>query len=123
VSANIRNVKGNPHLNATATRSTVFALDYEPNVLLGEFQKLPKVQKYFDEREYADLHATGFNSVKVHSGDGLVYAECADPKPLSRKRLREALEFEFDLPYPDGSRMGLVKEACLAFGARLGITL
>jgi len=123
VSSNIRNTKGNQQLNANALDSTIFALDYEPNILLGEFDRLPKVQKFFGVSEYSELHEIGFLSVRTYQRDGLVFAECKTPKPISRKRLREALEFEFDLPYPDGERMGLVKEACLAFGARLGIAL
>lgn len=122
-SSNIANVRGAERLHKQAMTSIQFALDYEPNVLLGEFQRLPKMQKYFDEQEYADLHTTRFYGVKVHSDGTLVYAHCTQPKPISRKALRLALEFEFDLPYPDGTRMGLVKEALSAFGARLGMLL
>jgi len=39
------------------------------------------------------------------------------------EQLRAALEFEFDLPYPDGSRLGLVAEAKAAFCKRLGVAL
>jgi len=122
-SSNIVNVKGGERLHKQAMTSIQFALDYEPNVLLGEFQRLPKMQKYFDECEYAELHQLRFHGVKVHSDGALVYALCTHPKAISRKQLREALEFEFDLPYPDGSRMGLVNEALSAFGARLGMVL
>jgi ParB-like chromosome segregation protein Spo0J len=37
--------------------------------------------------------------------------------------LRAALEHEFDLPYPDESRMGMVDAAKAAFGDRLGVRL
>jgi len=122
-SSNMANINGANRLHRQAVTSIQFELGYEPNVLLGEFQRLPKMQKFFTESEYADLHRTRFDAVTV-TGDGtLVYAHCTRPKPISRKRLREAIEFEFDLPYPDGSRMGLVNEALSAFEARLGMSL
>ena len=37
--------------------------------------------------------------------------------------LADALDFEFELPYPDGSRMGLSGVARKAFEHRLGIKL
>ena len=37
--------------------------------------------------------------------------------------LAAALDFEFELPYPDGSRMGLSQRAREAFEHRLGIRL
>jgi len=45
------------------------------------------------------------------------------PLPVDMARLREAIDFEFDLPYPDGSRMGLAAEARAAFSKRLGVKL
>jgi hypothetical protein len=48
---------------------------------------------------------------------------CANPRKIDKKKLKAALAFEFDLPYPDGSRMGLVAEAEAAFSKRLGIKL
>ena len=42
---------------------------------------------------------------------------------LRALRFAAALDFEFELPYPDGSRMGLSKRAREAFEHRLGIKL
>ena len=50
------------------------------------------------------------------------YMENADPK-IDPAALAAALDFEFELPYPDGSRMGLSKRAREVFEHRLGITL
>ena len=44
-------------------------------------------------------------------------------KTLEPGKLRAAVEFEFNLPYPDGTRMGLAKEAIAAFEKRMGISL
>jgi hypothetical protein len=43
------------------------------------------------------------------------------PKPIDIGRLKDALEFEFDLPYPGDQRMGLVARAKEGFSVRLNI--
>ena len=48
--------------------------------------------------------------------------EATKPK-LDLEKLGEALEFEFNLPYPDGTTMGLSERARQAFEKRLGITI
>ena len=40
------------------------------------------------------------------------------PRPVSQERLVAALRHEFNLPYPDGSRMELTAEALEAFRKR-----
>ena len=52
-----------------------------------------------------------------------INATCASARPVDAVRLREAIEFEFDLPYPDGTRMDLVKCAMDSFSQRLQIIL
>jgi hypothetical protein len=52
-----------------------------------------------------------------------VQAICAKPLKINKERLKTAIAFEFDLPYPDGTRMGLVEEALEAFSKRLGVKL
>ncbi len=99
-----------------------FALDYEPGIALGEFMSQPKVQKFHDPAEFYDLLKTGFEAVEVKLSGDYLYARCKTPK-RDLAALREAIEFEFDLPYPDGFKMGLVAEAKAAFGNRLGVTL
>ena len=50
-------------------------------------------------------------------------AICASARAVDVARLRAAIEFEFNLPYPDGTRMGLVAEAKAAYSKRLGVEL
>ena len=50
-------------------------------------------------------------------------AVCTKPKPIDPEFLGAALDFEFDLAYPDGTTLGLAKEARAAFGKRHGIKL
>lgn len=104
------------HDNSSSIR---FRLDYEPRITLGEFGGTPKVQKYHMPREWYDLWAERFAAVKVTTAQNNVECVAAEPKPVDLAALEEALAFEFDLPYPDGSRLGLVTEARDAFRAML----
>lgn len=103
---------------------TAFVLDYEPNVAIADVLRLPKVQKYHTAREFYDLWITAFRWVKAELyQSGCVTAICKDPLPVDAGQLRKSIEFEFDLPYPSGERMGLVDEALAAFSERLQIKL
>lgn len=118
-----RQVRGKAFMNESNAANICFRLDYEPGIRIGDFQDRPKVQKYHTEREFFDLFGPHFRSVKVAEMSNNVTAICSGPLPVDLNRLREAVEFEFDLPYPDGSRMGLAEEARAAFGKRLGVAL
>lgn len=99
-----------------------FALDYEPGIVLGDFMDKPKVQKYHGPKEFYDLLKGSFRTVNVVDGGGTLFARARDPF-FDANKLREALAFEFDLPYPDGSRMGLAEEAIQAFEKRRGCAM
>jgi len=83
----------------------------------------PKVQKYHSQNEFYCLFKEFFEIVQVSESNSNVQAVCARPKPIDYKKLNSALEFEFDLPYPDGSRMGRVIDAKRAFSERTGLVL
>jgi hypothetical protein len=113
-------------LHKNAYNSTRFALTYEPNVVLGEFATLPKMQKYFTLSELKALLHSGFRDVEVMRPKGqgtLVAGISRRPLPLNREKLRAAIEFEFDMPYPDETRLGMVDEALDAYCKRLGVKL
>lgn len=118
-----RQVQGKAFMNESNAGNICFRLDYEPGIRLGDFQDKPKVQKYHTEKEFYALFIDLFRSVKVAEMSNNVTAICASARAVDVARLREAIEFEFDLPYPDGTRMGLVDEAKAAFGKRLGVAL
>lgn len=63
-----------------------------------------------------------FERVEIGRHINNVTAMCSQPRPVDPVALRAALEFEFDLPYPNG-RMGLVPEALTAFSDRLQVSL
>lgn len=62
-----------------------------------------------------------FRKVEISEMTGNVNAQCENVRRIPWERIEEALRFEFDLPYPDGSRMGLVEEAIAAFKRRYEI--
>jgi hypothetical protein len=105
-------------------KTLMFDLDYEPNITLGDFSRIPKVQKGHTEDELREIFAPCFGTVRCLElrTSEYWYMENADPK-IDPAALAAALDFEFELPYPDGSRMGLSKRAREVFEHRLGITL
>ncbi|WP_341509439.1 ParB N-terminal domain-containing protein [Photobacterium damselae subsp. damselae] len=114
-------------IDALAKRQSTyatFALDYESGITIGDFKEHPKVQKYHSPDEFYDLFKRYFEVVNVNAKYSNVQATCHTPR---RKQifedLRKAIEFEFDLPYPDGSTMGLVDYALKAYSKRLGVEL
>ena len=86
-----------------------------------DFQDKPKVQKYHTKKEFYDLFYQFFRNVKISEMSGNVCAKCENVRRNPWERLVEALRFEFNLPYPDGSRMGLIDEAISAFKHRYEI--
>ena len=110
-------------LSKTASSSIKCLLDYEPGITLGEFSDKPKVQKYHTLAEWQELFEIGWHQVKTSTIPSKVNAICRHPKPVPHKLLAEAVRFEFNLPYPNGQRMGLAEAALDAFSARLGVDL
>lgn len=107
------------------TSSGGFPLDYEPRIIIADISLKPKVQKYHTTIEFKELFQTGFKNVEVFptAKNGLICAVARFPKPVTEDELRAALEFEFNLPHPNGRRLGLAEEAKDAFSKRLGIKL
>lgn len=95
-----------------------FRLDHEDGVVLTEFTSLPKIQKFYSQEEFEDLLGEFYFKVLVDCGSVYIYGTASRPRNLDKKKLRAAIEFEFDLPYPGNKRMGLVKEALEAFTRR-----
>lgn len=107
----------------TDEKKLTFDLDYEPNVVLGEISGNPKVQKGHTEEEMREIFAPCFDKVdRLDMISKFWYMEVSNPT-IDPAALAEALDFEFELPYPDGSRLGLSNRARAVFEHRLGITL
>lgn len=116
-----RQVNGKAFHNESNSGNIAFRLEYESGVRIGDFQEKPKVQKYHTKSEFYDLFSQFFRKVEITEMSGNVNAKCGNVRRIPWERLEEALRFEFDLPYPDGSRMGLVDEAINAFKHRYEI--
>lgn len=119
---NLRAATGSQEFSKCRQETGTFMLSYEPGILLGDFMAKPKVQKYHTGEELYSLIKTAWSTVNVERTPGNLFAKARGPI-INPTALRNALAFEFNLPYPDGSRMGLVDEAIDAFSRRLGIAL
>nr|DAE92092.1 MAG TPA: ParB protein [Myoviridae sp. ct5xZ3] len=100
-----------------------FDLDYEPNTILGDISKHPKVQKGHLRSEMIDIFGPVFKTIlRLDEIQKFWYLEAKDPT-VNLEDLGEALDFEFNLPYPDGTTMGLNERAREAFEKRLGVKI
>lgn len=104
-------------LSKTDVKMIRFKLGYESGIVLGGFSDKPKVQKYHTPAEIKELFSIGFKNVQMKVIDDSILALCSGPI-INPKELRKAIEFEFNLPYPDGSTMNYVNEAIYAFEKR-----
>lgn len=111
------------HKYASGEKMLTFDLDYEPNITLGDISRLPKAQKGHTEEEMREIFAPRFAKIdRLEAQGGYWYLEASGPK-LDIPGLAAALDFEFDLPYQDGTRMGMTQRAREAFEHRLGVKL
>ncbi len=108
-------------MDKSSQQYSKFALDYEPQTTLGDYDN-PKVQKYHTPKEWYELWSEFFDSVEVSESQDNVCCICSHAKPIMMDRLMAALKHEFNLPYPDGSRMGMADEAVEAFTRRQQIS-
>jgi hypothetical protein len=104
-------------------KSITFLLDYEPNIVIGDIKAHPKVQKMHTSNEIVEIFSPVFSRIdRLDSIRSFWYMEASKARPVNEIALKEALEFEFELPYPDGTRMGMSGRAKEAFGNRLGLS-
>lgn len=101
-----------------------FSAGYEEGVVVSDLMKHPKAQKYFSVDEWRDLWGVGFYDVQayLYKPNQLVQAVCRGPQPIDPVALTEAIRFEFDLPFPDGT-LDRSEQALNAFARRLGMAL
>ena len=96
-----------------------FTFDSEPGVRLGDFERNPKLQ-WFTSQETTKLILSRFwKTVETWPGGNIHYWRASNPMGVNPTPLARALEFEFDLPYKDGTTMGLADVAKDAFSKRL----
>lgn len=100
-----------------------FVFDTEPGVRIGDVMRNPKVQKFHTKEEADNMFARLWNKRDYWPGGNVFYFKLSSPKGVNPKVLGQALEIEFDLPYADGTTMGLVATAKHAFSRRLGVKI
>lgn len=103
--------------------ASFFVFDSEPGVRLGDTASRPKIQKFMTQDEAKGYFKRFWLTAETWEGGNIFYWKATNPMGANAKVLGKALEFEFNLPNRDGSRMGLVKEAKRAFSKRLGIKI
>lgn len=96
-----------------------FTFDSEPGVRLGDVMRNPKIQKFHTTDEAEQMFLRFWKSVDFWPGGNVFYFKLSAPKGVNLAVLGKALEFEFNLPFSDGTTMNLVEEAKAAFSARL----
>ena len=93
----------------------------EPNVTLGNNSRFFKAQKFYYTEELQKLLSTVFAKVKVKEVGSNIFAWCEFSRRPSPRLLGEALDLEFNMPYRDGSRMGLNIRARAIFAKYLNL--
>ena len=110
-------------MSERGSRVCYFPLGMEKGLSLGDLATAPKAQKFFELEEFRELFARHFGSVDAHDCNGMATVLCRKPLALHPRDLAESLRFEFNLPYPEGKRMGLHALALEAFSRRLKLPL
>ncbi len=96
-----------------------FVMDGEPGVRLGDVARNPKIQKFETQDSARAMFSRFWKEIEFWPGGNVFYYKLSSPMGFLPKVVAQALEFEFDLPFSDGSTMGLADEAKAAFSKRL----
>jgi hypothetical protein len=103
---------------------TVFQVPYESGVLLADISKAPKVQKHHTRAGLEKMLKTFYASGQTfYHGGKYMFFEAHHPRRVNPYVLREALEMEFNMPYPDNQSINLHERAIKVFSQRHNIDL
>lgn len=95
----------------------------EPNMTLGNNSKFFKAQKYYTPIELERMFKTFFIEVEIKQAEHQIFVKAAKPRRIKASLLREALLLEFELPFADGSTLGLGQRALEVFSKHTGMDL
>jgi hypothetical protein len=104
-------------------QANYFVLGTEPGIRLGDAVSNPKIQKFHTTEEMDSQLKMLWTKTDFWKGGNVFYWTAARPKRINPKSLAKALEFEFNLPYADGTTMDLVGLAKECFSKRLGVKI
>lgn len=96
-----------------------FTFDSEPGVRLGDVMRNPKIQKFETTDSARQMFTRFWKDVEFWPGGNVFYFRLRAPMGINPAVLAKALEFEFDLPFSDGSSLSLVAKAKESFSKRL----
>lgn len=100
-----------------------FTFDSEPGVRIGDVMRNPKLQKFHTQDEAKVMFSKFWKGIEMWPGGNVFYFKLTSPIGFNPKVVGQALELEFDLPYADGTTMGLVAHAKACFSKRLMVTI
>jgi ParB-like chromosome segregation protein Spo0J len=106
------------------TAACAIHLDESPGTRISSVEQKPIIQKFHTEQEFAALWRTGYQRVEHEQDGSHVLVRAWNPRPISDELLREAILFEFDLPWPNGQRFErgqVALEAIAKFTNRPGL--
>ena len=104
-------------------QANYFVLGTEPGIRLGDAIANPKIQKFHTPEEMDAQLKMLWTKTQYWAGGNVFYFKAERPKRMNPRALAKALEFEFNLPYADGSSMNLVEFAKKCFSQRLGVII
>ena len=105
-------------------QANYFVFDSEPGVRIGDVLSKPKIQKFHTQDEAKSMFSSLWQTADFWPGGNIFYFRLKHPKRVNPKVLSQAIEIEFqNLPYADGSIMGLGDKARAAYGKRLGVEI
>jgi hypothetical protein len=113
------NATGRTHFSENNFGHVNMMANYEENVILGEIiSGAPKAQKFYSLDELKDQVGQFYKTVLGYDSGSNVYVHGSDARKVNKAKLREAIEFEFNLPYPNEDSLGMGEEAIKAFKKR-----
>ncbi|MFA6109797.1 MAG: ParB N-terminal domain-containing protein [Candidatus Latescibacterota bacterium] len=93
--------------------------NYESNTILGEIiSGAPKAQKFYTLVELKEQVGKFYYNVVGFDGGNNVFVSGSGAKKMKKSNLRAAINFEFNLPYPNEESLGMEKDAIKAFTKR-----
>lgn len=118
-----KTLTGGSVINSRNASYAGFSIGYEPGTVLTDLADQPKAQKYHTVDEFRALFKERFANVHAAHSQANAQVIASDPLPVDPDVLKAACDFEFNLMYPDGKRMGLADYAREMFGKRHGVDL
>lgn len=118
-----KTLTGGSVINSRNASYAGFSIGYEPGTVLTDLADQPKAQKYHTVDELRALFKERFGEVHAAHSQANVQIIAGKPLPVDPQALAAACDFEFNLMYPDGKRMGLGDYAREQFGKRHGVDL